>query len=230
MIAIISDLHGNAAALEAVLRRIDALGVPRIVCLGDVAGYYAGVNACCETLRARGIPSLMGNHDWYIAEGRPCPRSTSANKCLDYQRSILTCENVAWLASLKPAGEVEGLRIVHAGWDDPLDEYLQPSEAYFARLEGRYFASGHTHVAYTFRAGDKRYCNPGSVGQPRDGDWRAAFALWDGADFQLQRVEYDVAATQRAMREAGFSPHFYDNLLAGSRIGGQVDRQPCPTA
>lgn len=222
MIGIISDVHGNYSALRTVLAKLDALGVSRIICLGDTAGYYSQVNECCEALRERNIFSVMGNHDWYLARNERCPRSNSANACLDYQQRVVTSQNLAWLGSLPERSTEDGLSVVHGGWNDPLDEYLRPSQAYFAPLPGRYFASGHTHVQHLWSGEGKAYCNPGSVGQPRDGDPRAAFATWDGEAFNLHRVEYDIGETQLAMKSAGFTPYFYENLDIGSQIGGRI--------
>ena len=219
MLGIISDIHGNFPALKAVLDELDRLQVSDVVSLGDIAGYYSDVNQCCEALRERNIDSVMGNHDWYLVSGNPCPRSDSANKCLEYQRSILSTENLAWLSSFPTERVVAGVRLVHGGWSDPLDEYLVPSERYFLALEGNAFSSGHTHVPGTWRWGEKQYCNPGSVGQPRDGNPKAGFALWDGSSFEIHRVSYDIAETQQRMAKAGFEGYFYQNLSLGLRIG-----------
>ena len=109
--AFISDIHGNQEALQAVLSAIDALGITRIVCAGDVAGYYSEVNACCDTLRARGIPTVMGNHDWYLGGGGACLRSRSVNDCLDYQRRVITQGNLAWLRALPLQLEADALEM-----------------------------------------------------------------------------------------------------------------------
>lgn len=225
-LALISDIHGNLAALQAVLARLDAMAVKQVVCLGDTAGYYPDLDACADLLRARKIPSLRGNHDDYIAQGTPCPRSDSANRCLDYQRKVMRPDTLDWLRSLATEMQIGGVHLVHAGWVDPLDEYIIPDDAYFARLSGQVFASGHTHVQYIWHGKTALYCNPGSVGQPRDGDARAAFALWDGTGFSLHRVEYDISKTETAMEAAGFNPYFYQNLRLGSRIGGKIDSPP----
>ncbi|MEG1625780.1 metallophosphoesterase family protein [Pseudomonas sp.] len=222
MIGIISDIHGNYSALRTVLAKLDELGVEQIICLGDTAGYYSQVNECCEALRERQIFCVMGNHDWYLAKHERCPRSNSANACLDYQQRVITAQNLAWLDSLVERSVLQGLSIVHGGWTDPLDEYVRPDQAYFAALPGRYFASGHTHVQYLWSGEGKFYCNPGSVGQPRDGDPRAGFATWDGKAFHLHRAQYDIAETQQAMAEAGFTPYFYENLDHGTQIGGRI--------
>jgi len=222
MIGIISDVHGNYSALRSVLARLDALGVSRIICLGDTAGYYCQVNECCNALREREVFSVMGNHDWYLARQERCPRSNSANACLDYQAGVISEQNRAWLDSLAFQAVEQGISLVHGGWNDPLDEYLRPSQAYFDALPGSCFASGHTHVQYLWQGQGKVYCNPGSVGQPRDGDPRAAFATWDGKAFELHRVEYDIAQVQQAMARAGFTPYFYENLDKGTQIGGRI--------
>src|SRR5262245_3934812 len=203
MIAIISDVHGNIAALKSVLAEIDRMGVQQVVCLGDVAGYYSEVNDCVEALRSRGIVSLMGNHDYYLTSGTGCPRSTSANRCLDYQRQTITPENLHWLAESPPRASVGGISMVHGGWNDPIDEYLYDVSAeYFATLDGTSFASGHTHVQRVWSFDAKVYCNPGSVGQPRDGDPRSAFAVWTDGAPALCRVAYDIDETSDLMKRA----------------------------
>ena len=226
MIGIISDIHGNYAALEAVSAELEQLGISRIICLGDVAGYYCQINECCAFLQARKIVTLMGNHDRNIVNGERCPRSNSANRCLEYQRSILKAEHREWLASLELQTRIEELALVHGGWVDPLDEYVRPSAEYFRPLAGSFFASGHTHVPCVWKSGQKTYCNPGAVGQPRDGDNRASFAVFDHNVFTLHRIAYDIQRTQREMRAAGFEPYFYENLSGGTRIGGMIDKGP----
>ena len=85
-LGLIADIHGNYEALKAVLNELDCMNVSDIYCLGDVVGYYSQVNECCDELRARSIPCVMGNHDWYMVSGGFCPRSKSVNDCLEYQR------------------------------------------------------------------------------------------------------------------------------------------------
>jgi predicted phosphodiesterase len=225
MIAIISDIHGNFPALQAVLADIDRRGCDRIISLGDVAGYYCLVNECVETLRARRIANLMGNHDHYLTTGEPCPRSHSANLCLEYQRTVISQENLAFLRQSPLALALDGMRLVHGGWHDPLDEYLlRVEQGYFEGLHGRYFFSGHTHFQALVPLEGKLYCNPGSVGQPRDGDPRSAYALFDGEQVTLMRVAYDVDAIAESMRKAGFAKRLYENLYSGTRIGGELTK------
>ena len=132
---------------------------------------------------------------------------------------MLTEANLAWLKTLPTEADLHGVRMVHGGWNDPIDEYLKPSEAYFSAIPGRYFTSGHTHLPCIWTGVEKTYCNPGSVGQPRDGDPRAAFATWDGEQFALHRAEYEIKRVQEEMAAAGFDEYYYKNLSNGLRIG-----------
>lgn len=216
-IAFISDIHGNYEALKSVLAEIDRLGAERIYCAGDVVGYYSQINECCEELRQREIPCVMGNHDWYMAGGGFCPRSRSVNDCLAYQRTIIEARHLDWLRTFPVQMAIDEIRMVHGGWADPIDEYLKPDEDYFASVEGRVFVSGHTHIQMAQHFGDKLYCNPGSVGQPRDGDPRAAFAIYEAGEFTLHRVEYDMQKVSDLMAAAGFSDYYYGGLKTGAR-------------
>lgn len=216
-LAFISDIHGNYEALKAVLAQLDVLGVSRIYCVGDIVGYYTQINECCEELRARNIPSVMGNHDWYMAGGGFCPRSKSVNDCLAYQRTIFQDNHLEWLKTLPVQLRVDDVQIVHGGWTDPIDEYLKPAADYFDKVAGRFFVSGHTHIQVVERYGSKIYCNPGSVGQPRDGDPRAAFATFDGENFELHRIEYDMQKVFDLMKAAGFDDYYYGGLRTGAR-------------
>jgi putative phosphoesterase len=215
--AFISDIHGNYEALKAVLSELDRMGVSQVYCVGDIVGYYSQINECCQELRSRGIRSVMGNHDWYLAGGGFCPRSKSVNDCLAYQRRIIDKDHLEWLKGLPVQMQIADVRVVHGGWADPVDEYLKPTHEYFDRVAGTRFVSGHTHVQTLQTFGDKIYCNPGSVGQPRDGDPRAAFAVYDGEQFQLHRVAYDMQPVFDLMEAAGFGDYYYGGLKYGSK-------------
>jgi putative phosphoesterase len=216
-IAIISDIHGNYEALKSVLGQIDKMQVDRILCLGDVVGYYSQVNECCDALQERNIPCLFGNHDWYMAGGGYCPRSKSVNDCLTYQRKVILPKHLSWIKSFQIQFELDDIKMVHGGWADPIDEYLEISEEYFNRIEGRYFFSGHTHLQSLYQWSTKTYCNPGSVGQPRDNDPRAAFAVYSDGEITLHRVEYDVEKVFQLMDKAGFNDYYYGCLKTGAK-------------
>jgi putative phosphoesterase len=212
----ISDIHGNYEALVAVLSELDKLSIPRVYCAGDIVGYYPQINECCKELRSRKIPSVMGNHDWYMVGGGFCPRSRSVNDCLDYQRGVIEKDNLDWLSTLPVQIRIGAIQMVHGGWADPIDEYLEPDPEYFEKLLGEVFVSGHTHCQSVQQFGNKIYCNPGSVGQPRDGDPRAAFAVYDGKAFELHRVEYNMQKVFDLMEAAGFNDYYYGGLKTGA--------------
>lgn len=222
-IAFISDIHGNYEALKSVLAEIDRMGVECIYCAGDVVGYYSQINECCCELRAREIPCVMGNHDWYMAGGGFCPRSRSVNNCLEYQRTIIQPENLNWLRTFPVEREIGEVQMVHGGWADPIDEYIMPTAEYFDRLLKQVFVSGHTHLQTVQCFGNKVYCNPGSVGQPRDGDPRAAFALYESGEFTLHRVAYDMQKVFELMDAAGFNDYYYGGLKTGARNLRRLD-------
>lgn len=215
--AFISDIHGNFEALKEVLKKIDSLGIKEIYCLGDVTGYYSQINECCEELRKREVPVLMGNHDWYLAGGGFCPRSQSVNDLLVYQRKVITKENLDWIKTFPIQLEINNIKMVHGGWTNPIDEYLlNPKKEYFDKVEGNFFVSGHTHIARIDYFEDKIYCNPGSVGQPRDNNPKSSFAIFDG-NFEILRVEYNIPKTCKLMDEAGFNSYYYGCLETGAR-------------
>jgi len=217
-IGVISDIHGNYEALKSVLHELDRLGVSEIYSLGDVVGYYSQVNECCEELIERGIPNLMGNHDWYLSSGGFCLRSKSVNDCLEYQRKIIKKDNIKWLRKSEVQRFVGDIHMVHGGWSDPIDEYVrEPSEDYFSKIAGKIFMSGHTHIQILRQFGDKTYCNPGSVGQPRDNNPKAAFAVVENNIISLHRVEYDMEKVFQLMSMAGFNDYYYGSLKTGAK-------------
>lgn len=223
MIGVISDIHGNYPALVSVLGELDRLGCEQVYSLGDVAGYYCMINECIDLLRKRIIPHLMGNHDYYLTGNLPCPRSETATVCLKYQQKIVSKENLTWLGQSGNSFCVDQISMVHGGWIDPIDEYLyEVDDHYFAAFPGTVFLSGHTHVQTLIRFADKIYCNPGSVGQPRDGNRKAAFALVNEGVVSLMRVEYDIDAIAAEMKKNGFDQRFYSNLYHGTKIGGGI--------
>src|SRR4051812_42406420 len=100
MIALLSDIHGNAVALQAVLAEIDRLDVDAIYCLGDSVGYYPQVNEVLDELRRRDVRAVIGNHDWYLLADSFCDRSQTVNDTINYQKKIVSTENLTWLQGL----------------------------------------------------------------------------------------------------------------------------------
>lgn len=223
-LGIISDVHGNYPALCAVMEELRKAKCSEILCLGDVSGYYSMVNECMDLLRRENVVCLKGNHDSYLLGEGECPRSNSVNRCIAYQKSILSAENLRWLATLQPALETRDFSAVHGGWTDPVDEYIGQFDFSHARehMPGvKLFLSGHTHIQTLQKEGDMVYCNPGSVGQPRDHDPRAAYAILDGTELTIHRVQYDIDAIAAHMEQAGFTDYYYRNLYHGKKIGEQ---------
>jgi predicted phosphodiesterase len=223
MIAILSDIHGNYPALEAVVMDARQRGCARFISLGDVAGYGAQPGECIDLLRSLGAVNILGNHDSYITMGGDCPRSKVVTQIIDYQRGVLHEDQVAWLKESVPTLREEEMLFVHGGPEDPQDQYLYTISPETVPDGMRWLFSGHTHVQVIADFGDRGYCNPGSVGQPRDGDSRAAYATIDNGEITLHRVSYDIDRAVAAMKAAGFEPFCYENLYRGAQIGGRID-------
>ncbi len=225
MMAIIADIHGNYPAFESVLADIKKRDVDNIVFLGDVAGYYPFINECIDALKQCCAVNLTGNHDYYFVSGIKCDRSDSVNDLAVLQNRAITAENRKWLSCGRLCYVTDNVSMVHGGWQNPLDEYIREvSDSYFSCFSRKFFFSGHTHVQCLVRLKNGQvYCNPGSVGQPRDGNPMAAFALFDGKDIELCRVNYDIDRVAHALKQHGFSGYYFDSLYKGSRIGGNID-------
>ena len=222
-VAIISDIHGNYTALRAVVKEINQRNIQNVICLGDICGYYSQVNECIELVQDMTDKIVIGNHDKYIINNTKCPHSNSVNVCLDYQRKVLKSENIDWLRKFPTNAKYFGINCVHGSWENNLDEYIKDS-SYF---EGRKFIdkvliSGHSHIPFIYKNDEYIYCNSGSVGQPRDGDYRASFAIFDNYDFEIVRVAYDYSKTQHNMKQCGFDIYYYENLKYGIPIGASV--------
>lgn len=225
MIGFISDVHGNYPALCAVLKEFDRMGCRQIISLGDVCGYYSQVNECIGALRDRNAVCLLGNHDYYLISGTCCSSKT-VQMCIEFQRGIITPDNVTWLRTLTPSLDEGVFSLRHGGWDDPMEERLERFDfAAAALLPQTKFLSGHTHMQRIERTpmGDDRwYCNPGSVGQPRDGDPRAAFAVVDDlGEIHIHRIEYNIDMVALEMQKNGLGDWIWKNLYCGKQIGAQ---------
>jgi predicted phosphodiesterase len=221
--AVIADIHGNYPALAAVLDELDRDGITQIYCLGDLVGYYCQINEVIATLRARGAITILGNHDHALAHlAGEIPRSRSATEVLRRQLSYIEPDHLAWLGALPRtlAFHHGGRRYyaVHGGLDDPMDEYVRTIEpAYLARhgFTHDVLLTGQTHVPLHVPLGAQAHANPGSVGQPRDGDPRASYLILDGPDLVFRRVTYDVAALIARMQALGFPDYLTRRLETG---------------
>jgi predicted phosphodiesterase len=240
-IAVLSDIHGNLPALEAVLAEIEREDVHGIWCLGDVVGYGADPNECCALIRREAEVVLSGNHDMAVTGELSLEEfSRGAAIAARWTQEVLEPHHAEWLRGCPPAGEALGLGLYHGSPRDPVWEYVLSSllaELCFDAQDHRLCLVGHSHVALAFvrregeaATGERRrpgepadlssgewILNPGSVGQPRDGDARAAWMLLD-LDLERaewRRTEYDVARAQHAIREARLPESLAERLQYG---------------
>ncbi|UPV75718.1 metallophosphatase family protein [Halorussus limi] len=216
-IGVLSDVHSNRVAFEAVLD--DVPDVDAFVCAGDVVGYNPWPGECVEMIREGEVPTVMGNHDRAVASGTAFRFNAMAKAGVEHARERLTDEQLSWLESLPNERRLfdDRVKVVHGHPDDP-DHYTMPDE-FSPDLLGDedVLVMGHTHVQHHERYGEGVVMNPGSVGQPRDGDPRAAYAVLDLDDLSVteHRVEYDVAAVRRAVEDAGLPSRIGERLESG---------------
>ncbi|MFB6228506.1 MAG: metallophosphoesterase [Halobacteriales archaeon] len=216
-VGVISDIHANRVALETVLR--DMPDVDELVCAGDVVGYNPYPADCVEAVREAEIPTVMGNHDRMLATGRNFRGNHMARAGVEYGRRELGDEAIEWLADLPDERTLfEGrMKVVHGHPDDP-DRYTYPHE-FSPRILGEedVLVMGHTHVQHVEQYGEGIVLNPGSVGQPRDSDPRAAYAVVDLDAFTVDehRVEYDIEAVQGDIEAAGLPRRTGSRLESG---------------
>ncbi len=224
--AVIADVHGNFSALSTVLSELDREGITKIYCLGDLVGYYCQINEVIGALRERGVITILGNHDHALAHlDGDIPRSKSATEVLKRQLTMIEPGHLAWLSALPRTIEFthagRSYYAVHGGLDDPMDEYIRTIEPSY--LERHHFMhdvllTGQTHVPLHVQLGDKAHANPGSIGQPRDGDPRASYLVLDGTELTFHRTTYDVAALVARMQELGFPDYLTRRLDSGRGI------------
>ncbi|ELZ16277.1 phosphodiesterase, MJ0936 family protein [Natrinema thermotolerans DSM 11552] len=217
---LISDVHSNRVALETVLADMPAVDV--LCCAGDVVGYNPWPGDCVDELRARDVPTVMGNHDAAVAGDTPFRFNGMAKAGVDHAKATLSDDQLEWLADL-PAERLacDGrVKLVHGHPDDPdrYTRYTYPEE-FTERMLGDedVLVLGHTHVQGVERFGEGIVVNPGSVGQPRDGDPRAGYAVvdLDALTVETHRVEYDIDAVQAAVEKAGLPSRIGTRLARG---------------
>jgi diadenosine tetraphosphatase ApaH/serine/threonine PP2A family protein phosphatase len=239
-VAVISDVHGNWHALEAVLEEIDREQPDELWCLGDLVGYGPRPNPCCAAVERRAAICLAGNHDLGVLDEIELEEfAGDAVAAARWTRGVLAEGSRAYLESLRPSSERDGAGLFHASPRDPIWEYVLSSDVARVAFELTDFPLvlvGHSHVPLAITLEDdvldgglaasgtetplgpgRRLLNPGSVGQPRDGDPRAAWLLLDpdAGTASFRRVEYDVAATQDEIRERGLPDALAQRLAHG---------------
>ncbi len=220
-IALISDVHGNYPALLSVFKEIDRIKCQKIISFGDIVGYYCMINEAIALCRKNNVVNILGNHDNYLLSGNRSIRSSTVNICLDYQKKIISKDNYSWLQCSVSMYRNNNQWFVHGGWNNYLDEYVNSFNFNkLLDLSVKIFGSGHTHVQSLQINNGTTYINPGSVGQPRDGDSRAAFAILDTSEgsVSLHRICYDIDHIAFAMQDAGFDDRYYAGLYTGKKI------------
>jgi putative phosphoesterase len=216
-LGLLSDIHGNRVALSAVLD--DMPPVDRLVCAGDVVGYNPWPAECVAAVRERGVPTVLGNHDRAVAQGTAFRFNSMAAAGVEYANERLDQDAVEWLRTLPDERTVADgrVKLVHGHPDDP-DRYTYPDQFGPEMLDDEdVLVLGHTHVQAHRSYDEGVVVNPGSLGQPRDGDPRAAYAVLDLDDLSVEerRVEYDVETVVEAVVEAGLPERIGTRLREG---------------
>jgi predicted phosphodiesterase len=237
-LAIFSDLHANLEATEAMLADAHEHDCTDFVCLGDVVGYNANPHECVQIVQKMECPVVKGNHDeqaTLVESSRGF--NALAEAAINWTREHLTNEDKEWLRQLRLIRQVRDFTIVHATLDTP-DQWgyvfnSLDAVASFTHQDTTVCFFGHTHVAGAFVRDDgvkkvkvdqlaieeakKYFINVGSVGQPRDGDWRAAYCIYhvEKNVVEQRRVKYDVATAQKKIIQAGLPRLLADRLELG---------------
>jgi predicted phosphodiesterase len=240
-VAVVSDIHGNRQAFEAVLQEIGESSCSEMWCLGDLVGYGADPDVCVELAREHAAICLAGNHDLVVRGELPLEEfSRGAAVAAQWTQQTISAQTRAYLEGLEPVLEEEKVGLYHASPRDPVWEYvLSPLQAELCLdvQQHRVCLIGHSHVALSFcrnqgspatgqtrRAGEvleladgEWLINPGSVGQPRDGDPRAAWLELDTTAWRamFRRTEYDIDAAADAIRAARLPVSLAERLAYG---------------
>ncbi len=238
-IAILGDIHSNLEALEAVLDDCRSQGVDDYLCTGDVVGYNACPHECLSIIRSLGCPVVKGNHDHYVASTANLEDfNPHAAAVVRWTREQLSEEELNFLRDLPFIVTKTGITIVHATMDRPeAFGYVfdnQQAETNFIQQKTPLCFHGHTHCPmiyekqlsgvyridpqdFPIKIGRKYFINVGSVGQPRDGDTRATYTIYDVREktITFRRVPYDIAAAQQRIRNAGLPERLAERLSWG---------------
>lgn len=225
-LAVISDVHANLEAIQAVLPHLEGL---EVYCLGDFVDYGANPNEVIEVLRDRKVKSIIGNHDVAALTGDVSLFNARAAMSSRWTATRLTKESSAYLRGLPQdlrihCEDVE-VYFAHGSPDDRLWEYVDPRTHgellghYLTKLDVQALGLGHTHIPYVWSEVRRVVFNPGSVGQPRDGDRRASYAMvsidGDAVEAEVVRVEYDFQKAASKVRAAGLPESFAARLTTG---------------
>ncbi len=236
--AIIADIHANLEAFNVVLADAKAMNCTHYACLGDVVGYNANPKECLDMVRAMNMPVVKGNHDEYCSSETDLEGfNPHAQEAINWTRNQLTEDDRKWLRDLRYIRLVASFSIVHATLDGPqkwgyvFDKLAAAASFTYQNTSVCFF--GHTHVPVAFvrdamvrggtyskfkvEAGKKYFVNVGSVGQPRDGNPKASYVVYDldVGSIEIRRLDYDIGTTQRKILEAGLPPRLAHRLAEG---------------
>ncbi len=236
-ILVVADIHANWTALSAIDEKFDAC-----LFLGDLVDYCTEPIPCIDWVRQNASASVRGNHDHAVAQRIPGRRANGlgglATVTRQVQWDMLKPAHTKFLARLPVTRRItlDGtvFFLVHATPRDPLDEYLRDDpKAWSERLGligADFVCVGHTHIPYCMEVDGVTVLNPGSVGQPRDGDPRCSYAIIENGRVEIRRVEYDIDQTVRQMHDCGVDDEMLGLAARFLRAGGQIDDSEMPEA
>ena len=222
-LAIIADIHSNIHALEAVVRELDEIDHDLLLCAGDIVGYGANPNECCGRVRDLADLVVFGNHELAALTEDVIWMNPHAAKAAIWTSKSLTRESKEFLSQLELEARVKAddrqCAMYHGSVRSAI-RYVYEDDVDAAMLQAAdcsLLVLGHTHVPYAVRFPQGIAVNPGSVGQPRDGDPRASFAILDTASLQceIRRIQYDIEGAWEAIVEAGLPEYLGERLLVG---------------
>jgi predicted phosphodiesterase len=236
--ALIADIHSNLEALEVVLNDAKEQKCTHYACVGDVVGYGANPKECLDIVRSMGMPVVKGNHDEYCSSEDDLEGfNPHAAEAVNWTRKQLGKEDRAWLRDLKYIRLVASFSMVHATLDGPqrwgyvFDKLAAAASFTYQNTAVCFF--GHTHVPVAFvrdsmvrggtyskfrvEPGKKYFVNVGAVGQPRDGNPKSGYVVYDlnEGTIELRRLDYDIPKAQKKIMEAGLPPRLADRLAVG---------------
>lgn len=223
-LVILSDIHSNIHALESVRSELRRMGrADAIVCAGDMVGYCAFPNECCKMIGELAKKVVLGNHDIAVLERDTSFMNQYASMAAFWTSSALDEESTRWLRSLGTEARLKTGDLDIAMYHGSVESYTEyvfeedAKESMLARARCGLLILGHTHVPYIKRFPSGLIVNPGSVGQPRDGDPRASFASLDtdSEECEIIRVEYDIDKAADAIDSAGLPAFLADRLFMG---------------
>ncbi len=217
LIGIISDIHGNIVALNSVLD--DMPKVDMIICAGDIVGYNPWPKECVKWTIKNQIPSVMGNHDRSVVKSNTRWMNNMATEGIKYSKKKLDKRHIKYLKDLPNERKIlDGkIKIVHGHPDDP-NHYTRKSELKPDLLEDeKVLIMGHTHIQFNKKYKNKIIVNPGSVGQPRDGNPRAAYSVLNLENLSISqnRVEYDIDKVVKKIEKEGLPKRIGTRLYEG---------------